>query len=291
MDTRQLEMFVTLAEVLHFGRAAQQLGCTQPALSRAVQKLETDLDVQLFERDSRNVRLTDAGLAFLPGAVDVVEKAREASRVARTAGGAYYGRLVIGIGLCGQHPAVGQLVRRFRDRNPSIGVSVLSIDEPAIARALADGTMHALVAVDWAFPAGSHVRSLFTTDLVVVLPHDSPLSSKETIYPQDLDGVGLVLPNRRQQPMIAEHFRDFCVQEGVRPTVDIEAQTVDQVLGLVAGGAAAGLLPIPVELRYPGLVTRPFRPRYPINYCVGWRRSSPLTDRLVIALEAHCDGE
>ncbi|MEM7679344.1 MAG: LysR family transcriptional regulator, partial [Myxococcota bacterium] len=78
MEIKHLEMFVALAEVLHFGRAAQRLGCTQPALSRGVQRLETDLDVQLFERDSRNVRLTDAGQAFLQGAIDILDRASEA---------------------------------------------------------------------------------------------------------------------------------------------------------------------------------------------------------------------
>ena len=277
-------MFLALADVLHFGRAAQRLGCTQPALSRSVQRLEADLDVQLFERDSRNVRLTEAGHAFLAGATDIVERANEACRVARTTGGAYFGRLVLGIGLCGQHPPVGRLVRQFRQSHPTVPVSLVSVDEPTIPRALTDGTVHALIAIDWAFPAGCSVRPLFETELVAVVPEDHPLAVRDAITPADLDGLRLALPCRRQQPMIAEHFQDFCLREGVQPILDVDVQSVDQLLGLVAGGAASALLPIAHELKYPGIVARPFRPVYPLRYCLGWRKASPLTEGLLSAL-------
>jgi len=278
-------MFVALAEVLHFGRAAQRLGCTQPALSRGLQRLETDLDVQLFERDSRNVRLTTAGQAFLQGAIDILERASEASRVARTIGGSYVGRLVIGTGLCGQHSSVGRLVAAFRKLRPLVPVSLVGVDEPSVSRVLTDGSVHALVAIDWAFPAGCQVRPLFETELVVLLPSSSPLTEKESIRAKDLDGLQFVLPIRRQQPMIAEHFHEYCLKERIQPIVGIEAQTADQILGLVSGGATAALMPLPEGISYPGLVTRPLRPRYSLNYCLGWRKTSDLTEVLIEAMD------
>ena len=285
MEIRHLEMFVALAEVLHFGRAAQRLGCTQPALSRAVQKLEADLGTQLFERDSRNVRMTEAGLAFLAGATDIVDRAAEATRVARTKAGAYLGRLVVGVGLCGQHPPVGRLIRSFRRRHPTVPVSLVSVDEPSIPRVLTDGGVHALVAVDWAFPSGCNVRPLFETELVAIVPIDEPLASKPFVEPRDLDGLELALPCRRQQPMISEHFQEFCDREGIRPHLACDVQTADQLLGLVAGGAAAALMPVSSALQYPGVRVLPFRPAYPLRYCLGWRKASELTDDLVAAAD------
>ena len=61
MDVRQLEYFLGVASELHFSKAAEKLYVAQPALSRQIQQLENELDVVLFERDKRNVKLTPAG--------------------------------------------------------------------------------------------------------------------------------------------------------------------------------------------------------------------------------------
>jgi DNA-binding transcriptional LysR family regulator len=89
VELRQVRYFLAVAELRHFGRAADQLHVVQPAVSQQVSRLERELGVRLFSRDTRNVSLTAEGAAFLDHARTIlaaVEQAADAARNARQAG-------------------------------------------------------------------------------------------------------------------------------------------------------------------------------------------------------------
>src|SRR5918997_3091746 len=97
LDPRLLRPFVVLAEELHFGRAAQRLHVTQPALSQQLKRLEGQLGVELFARTRASVELTEAGAAILDAARAAVAAAAEAEALAADFARAARGRLRIGI--------------------------------------------------------------------------------------------------------------------------------------------------------------------------------------------------
>jgi DNA-binding transcriptional LysR family regulator len=96
VELRHLRYFVTLAEELHFGRAAQRLNIAQPPLSRQIQQLEEELGAALFERDHRRVRLTEAGEVFLQWARRILDDTDLAIEETQRTGRGEQGYLSVG---------------------------------------------------------------------------------------------------------------------------------------------------------------------------------------------------
>src|ERR1700746_100789 len=119
MELRHLRYFVAVGEEQHYGRAAERLGIAQPALSRQIQDLETELGFSLFDRLPRGVRLSAAGKLFLSDARRILEDAQEAKLRAERVATGKAGTLRIGfVEALSWHGVVPNSFRRFRRRQP-----------------------------------------------------------------------------------------------------------------------------------------------------------------------------
>ena len=286
MDLRAVEMFVVLAETLHYGRAARSLGVSQPTLTRGIQRLEQEMQVQLFDRTRRSVRLTKAGETFRGGANDLIDRSDALRRAAQDSTRPSSEHCVLGICISGGQPQTGRLVAEFRRRHPEVSLRLRAVADARLATELAEESVHAVVSGDFALPHGCEARSLYSLDLTAVLPAAWPLAKHEEVTVQDLDGVEVILPSRREQPFIWDKFQSLCSQAQVRPCISLDADSMDQVFGLISGGAGMSLLPMTPGLQLPGVVMKPFRPSYPVRYCFGWRRRNHFIDRWLACIEA-----
>ncbi|MFJ9247664.1 LysR family transcriptional regulator [Streptomyces sp. NPDC101776] len=181
-ETRELEYFVAVAEELHFGRAAERLGITQPPLSRAIGRLERRMGVQLFTRNSRRVVLTSAGADFLVEsrkaltALDIaVSRVRHNVRPHRLVVAARQGT---GSGL------LAKVVRAYRRRPGAAEVEVLfTRDQVGLVR---NGAADIALMCGHVPLGGLEFSELAEVQTVALLPLDHSLAMKPTVSVADV---------------------------------------------------------------------------------------------------------
>ncbi|MFG1605920.1 LysR family transcriptional regulator [Actinoplanes sp. NPDC049265] len=232
METRELRYFVAVAEELHFGRAAQRLGMAQPPLSRAIRQLERRLGVDLLERTSRSVTLTEAGTVLLREARAALDAVAAAERRTRRAGASGTPGLV----LVTKAAAAGELLAKLLDAyaaEPDAGpidVVLCSVGEQE--GMLRDGRADvALLHTPFDSVTGFDIEELATETQVAVLPAGHPLTTRTHLRLADIT-------DRPDLPM-ARWPRDGVCPDGPGPEIHDQAQ----LLQLIALGRTTVVLP------------------------------------------------
>jgi DNA-binding transcriptional LysR family regulator len=173
MELRHLRSLLVLIEELHFGRAAERLGIAQPALTRQIQQLESELRTELFKRSSRGVSLTDAGRAFAESIEPAIRKIEEAAAGAASYAMAKRGR--IRVGLCSSLAAgfVPELVQRLHQESRLVRIDVRELSVAEQIRTLHAGEVEVGLATLPIDEPSLMVRRLFNEPLVAMVPSES----------------------------------------------------------------------------------------------------------------------
>ncbi len=206
MELRQLRYFVTLAEELHFGRAAEREHIVQSALSQQVQRLERELGVRLLERSTHHVALTAAGAVFLVEARQILAHADRAAEAARNTAGAS-APLRVGI-IDSSYDSMPQILHEVQARYPGLVIHQVEASAPEQYQQLIDGRLD--VGVGRAALAPPQIASLlFRQDpLGVLVPTGHPFA--------ELDGVAVAALAREPlllaEEAMAPEFNQFTVE-------------------------------------------------------------------------------
>ncbi|WP_327115562.1 LysR substrate-binding domain-containing protein [Nocardia sp. NBC_01730] len=252
---RQLRYFVTVAEELHFGRAAQRLGIAQPPLSQRIRRLETDLGARLFERDSRHVELTEAGQILLAEARDLLARWDRTKTLVGKAHRGEIDALRVGVPpeLAGR--ILAALLTAFEARDVRVDLQELTTAEQV--RLLADRQLDAGLLQHPVDVVGLELGPVVETPLGVVLPRDSPLAARSALELADLAGHGLVIFPRAAAPGFYDETLRRCWEHGFRPTSVQHARNPEFVLGMVLSGRGVAFDQGMVAQKEPRVVWRP----------------------------------
>jgi DNA-binding transcriptional LysR family regulator len=243
MELRHLRSFVTVAEELHFGRAAERLHLAQSPLSQQIQRLERQVGVALFDRNRRKVELTEAGRAMLVHARAALAQADLAANAARGAAAGEAGHLRVGFLASAALELLPRVVPPWRVVAPA---ATLEIVEGATRHHIA-GVRERRLDVAFVRPPQAAddlvVDVVWREPMVAVVPSGSPLAQRKSLRLNNLRDEPFVLFPRESAPDFHDDLIGACRGAGFVPKVTHECSAMPTVVGVVAAGLGVSLVP------------------------------------------------
>nr|WP_315238011.1 LysR family transcriptional regulator [uncultured Albidiferax sp.] len=250
MDLRQLRYFVAVATTKNFTRAAEQMHIAQPPLSRQIQLLEEELEVQLIQRNTRPVRLTEAGRLFYEQSLQVLHRVDQMKNTARQASRNQRQSISIAYVPSTLYGGLPMLVRMFRQRYPDTDVHLVDLGSIQQISELKSGR------IDLGF---GRIRSNDTSvartvlreeRLVLAIPPDWPLAAdKGSVKLEDLEHHKLIVFPKEPRPSFADHVLGMLHEKGIKLAEVHEVRELHAALGLVAAEVGLCIVPAAARLR------------------------------------------
>jgi DNA-binding transcriptional LysR family regulator len=243
MDFRALRHFVALAEELHFGRAAQKLGMTQPPLSQSIKRLEQQLGVQLVERSSRSVSLTLSGATFAVEARRLLQQLEFVERLVKQTAAGEVATLTVGLIAPALYRILPRTLDLLRARMPRLEVRLEELPSEEQIRRLRYGRLDlAMTSPTPMDLRGLAVRPVERGGSVVAIPAAWPFANRTEVHLAELKDYPFVLTPFERSPASRSAFFNACFNAGFTPKVVQEATQTNTRLNFVSAGFGAALV-------------------------------------------------
>ncbi|MCV2357989.1 LysR family transcriptional regulator [Paucibacter sp. TC2R-5] len=281
IELRTLRQFVAVAEELHFGRAAERLHMTQPPLTQAIQKLEGSLGAPLFERSSRSVALSAAGLGLLPQARAILAQAEALPAFAQAAARGSRGRLRLGFISTVGFGDLPRWLRLFREDFADIELTLREATLDVQMREFAQNDLDAgfIIHAPGAQPPGFESLRISSEAMVLALSSEESLAVSASLDVQAVLRRPLVIFPREIAPSLFDALLAFYRQHGLEPPVVQEAIQMQTIVNLVSAGIGLAWVPASVmAFQRAGVVYRPLLGAAPVcETSLIWRRDAAPT--------------
>jgi len=281
LTLKQFRYFEALARHGHFGRAAETCSISQPALSMQIKEMEEMLGTELFERGSRQVRLTNFGEDLALRVRSILRAVDELEDLARASQDQFAGRLRIGVIPTIAPYLLPTIIGNLTRMNADLDIHVRETVTPKLLEELAEGRLDtAIVALPVSEPSLTEV-ALFSEDFVLVRPGEDegkPVPSRESL--------------REMRLLLLEEghcFRDqalsFCNIHSALPRELLDGSSLTTLVQMVGAGIGVTLIPemaVAVETRSAHVSVARFNGLQPSRR-IGmiWRKTSPLAKQLL----------
>ena len=288
METHQIRYFLAVCDTLNFTRAAERCNVTQPALTRAVQKLEEELGGLLFRRERHLTHLTDLGRLVRPQLAQIWDQAETAKTTAQSFLKLEDAALNVGL-MCTIGPLRGiGFLNTFRNDHPGIDITLLEGVPSKLAELLTDGSLDvAVMAQPAAFDERCDVYPLYREHFVLAFPPGHRFESHNAIRFKDIAGESYL---RRINCEYRDHLGMIGRELGVDLRIAYRSEREDWIQTMVMAGMGICFMP-EYSVIVPGLQTRrvidPDVVREVSLVTVAGRRFSPAVATFVRAIKAY----
>lgn len=280
IDLRQLRYFVTVAEELHFGRAAVRLHMTQPPLSQTIQALEATLGHALFFRTNRSVTLTPAGTALLTQSHRLLAQAQALPELVRQAAAGASGQLSLAFVSSADYSVLPPFLRDFRQHYPSVEIVLREATTDLQLEELAQNRIDLGLLIP---PIPEKLKTelaympVLSERLILAAPAGlRALAGKATVSLKAVSGLPLIIFPRRIAPAFHDAILATFHEAGLTPHIGQEAIQMQTIVGLVSAGMGIALVPQSVSnLMRPGVDYRKLRGNAPsVETGLAWRHDN-----------------
>lgn len=292
IELRLWRQFVTVAEELHFGRAALRLHMTQPPLTQAVQGLERALGVLLFARTRRSVALTPAGAALLPQVRRLLATADALPRVAQAAAAGLAGQLRLAFVSNIAYGPLPEWLRGFRDSHPDVQLQLreATLDVQMAAFDADEIDAGFVLHAPGAAPPGFAALAVQQEPLVMALPDSHPAAARPALRLLEVAAEPLVIFPRAIAPSLFDSVLAAYRAHGATPHIGQEAIQMQTIVNLVSAGMGVAWVPESVtRLQRPGVAYRAVTDSgLRCETSLVWREgAAPVVQRFVQHVQAH----
>ena len=288
MESQEIRYFLAMSRTLNFTKAAEACHVSQPALTRAIQKMEDELGGLLFSRERTNTHLTQLGRLIEPHLTEVMARTQEAKRTATRFLKLEDAKLALGV-MCTIAPVqFVDFLNRFRIDNPGIEITVLEATSSQLCELLVKGELDvALMGRPDGSPTPLQASKLYSERFVIACSTGHRFAKKNVVRMGELDGEFYF---SRINCGFYDVLDELCRKHGANLMKSYQIEREDWILAMVAAGMGVCFLP-EYAIAFPGVVGRPVvAPAVAREVCMvtvaGRRQSSP-TAAFVRAVRHH----
>ncbi|MCY0966340.1 LysR family transcriptional regulator [Parathalassolituus penaei] len=254
MELRQLRYFEAVARALNFSKAAEELHIAQPPLSRQIQNLEEELGVELIDRSTRPLTLTNAGQFFYDQSVQILARVQEVKRVTHRIGSEKKRWMGIGFVASVFYSHIPKAIHTFTNDNPSIDISLSELTSAQQVEALKSGRID--VGFGRVAISDEAIRNIVLAEepLIAAMSSGSHLIAQSDVSLKQLATEKLVVYPSSPRPSFADQIlRQFKIR-GLEIREVHETNSLQTALGLVAAGMGVTIVPHSIsQMQRPGI--------------------------------------